>query len=121
MKLRSIVFALAIALPATVFATERGVIGVSMAIDSEGSFLSPTLRSIKIVMVIPESPAALAGIKAGDEVIEVAGRLVAGAKAREIQALAEKDVGQSLNLKVRHSEGGVAAITMVAVERLAPK
>ena len=61
MKIRSTVFALAIALPATVFAAERGVFGFSMAVDTDGSFMSPTLRSIKIVKVIPESPAARAG------------------------------------------------------------
>lgn len=121
MKIRFAFFALAIALPAGVFAAERGVFGFSMTVDSDGFSMNPTLRSIKILTVMPESPAALAGMKAGDEVIEVAGRSVAGAKARELQALAEKEVGQSLNVKLRHPEGGVAVITMVAVDKSALK
>jgi C-terminal processing protease CtpA/Prc len=121
MKLRAFLLAISITLPAAAFAAERGVFGFGMEVESEGLFLNPTLRSIKIVKVVPLSPAALAGIKVGDEVVEVAGRLVAGAKGRDIQNLTEKEVGQSLSLKVKHVGGEVASITMVAVEKASPK
>ena len=107
-----------LAWPLAAQAAGRGVFGFSMAIDSEGFFLNPTLRSIRITKVAAASPAEQAGLKVGDEVIEVAGRAVAGAKGREIQALAEKDVGQSLLLKVKRAGGEVAALTLVAVEKL---
>ncbi|MFG6412588.1 PDZ domain-containing protein [Roseateles sp. DC23W] len=121
MSLRSLLIAWFVALPALAFAADRGVFGFSMQVDSEGFFLDPTLKSIKIVKVTPESPAALAGMKVGDEVIEVAGRVVAGAKGREIQALAEKDVGQSLSLKVKRSAGEVVSMQMVAVAKASSK
>ena len=121
MKTRFVLIVLSIVLPIAAFAADRGVFGFSMDVDSEGFFLNPTLRSIKIGKVAPESPASRAGMKPGDEVVEVAGRLVAGAKGREIQSLAEKEVGQSLTLKVKHAAGDVVSITMVAVERQSPK
>ena len=66
---------------------------------------------------MPASPAAQAGIQDGDEVIEVAGRVVAGAKAKEVVALAQKEVGQSLQLKVRRPAGETRALTLVAVKK----
>ncbi|MBO9685609.1 MAG: PDZ domain-containing protein [Mitsuaria chitosanitabida] len=102
-------------------AGERGVFGFGLSIESEGFFLNPTLKSVKISKVTPGSPAEHGGLKVGDEVLEVEGRAVAGAKAREIQALAEKDVGQALVVKVRHLGGEIAAITMVPVAKLESK
>lgn len=117
MRLRSTLLALLVVLPVAAFAAERGVFGFSMSVDSEGFFLNPTLRSIKIEKVVPASPAERAGLLAGDEVLEVEGRVVAGAKGREIQALAEKNVGETLKLKVKHPGGDVAALTLVAVAK----
>jgi C-terminal processing protease CtpA/Prc len=118
-RLCALLLPLLLACPLGAHADGRGVFGFSMAIDSEGFFLNPTLRSIRITKVAPASPAEQAGLKVGDEVIEVAGRTVAGAKGREIQALAEKDVGQALQIKVRRAGGELTALTLVAVEKLA--
>jgi C-terminal processing protease CtpA/Prc len=113
---RALALILTLALPLAGFAAERGYFGFSMAIDVDG-FLNPTLNSITIAKVAPSSPAALAGIKTGDEVLEVEGHAVAGAKAKEIQALAEKDVGQSLTLKVKHAKGDAVTVTLVSTAR----
>ncbi len=117
MKTRLSFLILSIAMSTSVFAADRGYFGFSMKVDGEGFFLNPTLRSITIEKVVPKSPAALAGIEAGDEVIEVAGRTVAGTKGRELQPLAEKEVGQPLTVKVRHRNGEVVSVTMVAVSK----
>ena len=109
--------ALLLALPQPGWAGERGVFGFSLAVDSEGFMLNPTLKSIKVAKVFPASPASQAGIQEGDEITEVAGRTVAGAKARELMTLAKKDVGQSLDLKIRRPAGDTRALTLVAVKQ----
>lgn len=108
---------LIVALSASAWAGERGYFGFGFSLDAEGVFWNPTLRSVKIERVAPRSPAAAAGLIAGDEVIEVAGRVVAGAKGKEIQAHIEKDIGESVQMKVRHANGESAVVTMVAAAR----
>ena len=105
---------LLLAFSASAWAGERGYFGFGFSLDAEGAFWNPTIRTAKIAKVSPKSPAALAGLVVGDEVIEVAGKLVAGAKGKDIQALIEKDIGQSVQVKVRHANGDVASVTLVA-------
>jgi C-terminal processing protease CtpA/Prc len=69
------------------------------------------------VKVAPSSPASAAGIKAGGQIVDVAGHVVAGAQAREIQAFVEKQVGESLTVKVRRPDGKSAVFTLVAIAK----
>ena len=108
------VFALLLSLTSAVWAGERGYFGFGFKIDGEGVFWNPTLRSATIEKVAPNSPAALAGMQSGDEVIEVAGKAVVGAKGKDMQALIEKDIGESVKMKLKHAGGDVVEITMVA-------
>ena len=102
---------------ASAWAGERGYFGFAFSLDAEGAFWNPTIRSATIAKVSPKSPAALAGMVVGDEVIEVAGKVVAGAKGKDMQAQIEKGIGESVQMKVRHANGEVASITMVATAR----
>ena len=107
-------FALLVSLTSAVWAGERGYFGFGFKIDGEGVFWNPTLKSAVIEKVAPASPAALAGMLAGDEVIEVAGKVVVGAKGKDMQAQIEKDIGESVKMKLKHTNGEVVEITMVA-------
>ena len=109
--------ALLLALSVSAWAGERGYFGFAFSLDAEGAFWNPTIRSAKIAKISPKSPAELAGLVVGDEVIEVAGKTVAGAKGKDMQAHIEKDIGDSVQMKVRHTNGEVATITMVAAAR----
>lgn len=111
------VLVLFLSLSSVVWAGERGYFGFGFKIDGEGVFWNPTLRSATIEKVAAKSPAAVAGMQAGDEVLEVAGKVVAGAKGKDIQALIEKDIGDSLQMKVRHANGDTAVLTMVAAAK----
>ena len=102
---------------AVVWAGERGYFGFSPEIDAEGMFWNPTLRAVTIAKVSPKSPAEAAGMQQGDAVLEVAGKAVAGAKGKEIQALMEKEIGESVRMKLKHANGEVYEITMVAVAK----
>jgi C-terminal processing protease CtpA/Prc len=91
-----------------------GTFGFAIDVDGEGFFLNPTLKTVTIKSVVPGRPAATAGIKPGDQVVEVEGRQVSGAKARELQPLMKKNVGESLALRLRKPSGDVYAVSLVA-------
>ncbi len=110
-------WALAVAVACAAWAGERGYFGFGMDVDTEGAFWNPTLRSITIKTVAPQSPAAVTGMLAGDAVLEVAGKPVPGAKGKEMQATIEKNIGESVQLKVRHPNGDIAVLNMVAAAK----
>ena len=109
--------ALMLSLSPAVWAGEKGYFGFALNISSEGMFWNPTLLSVKIATVSPKSPAAEAGIVTGDEILEVAGKPVPGAKGNELKAHVQKDIGQSLELKLRRANGDVANVTLVAAAK----
>jgi S1-C subfamily serine protease len=82
-------------------ADEKGWIGVSFSVETEGSFFSPTLRSVKIEKVAPASPAAAAGLAVGDVVVALQGMVIAGAKADDMKTLMKRSVGETLRFKIR--------------------
>lgn len=110
-------FALLVSLSSTVWAGEKGYFGFALSINAEGMFWNPTLLSVKIATVSPKSPAAEAGMVTGDEIIEVAGKPVPGAKGNDLKAQVEKEIGQALQLKLRRANGEVAAVTLVAAAK----
>ena len=99
---------------ATAWAGERGYFGFSMSIDAEGMFWNPTLKAVKIEKVTPQSPAAKAGIAAGDYIVEIEGKQVAGAKADTLKPYLERDIGQATRLAIKKPSGETVALTLVA-------
>lgn len=112
----SLAFLFALTAPLGYAAPERGYFGLSVSIDAEGLF-SPVLRSVAVKEVRPLSPAAQAGIVAGDQVIEVEGRAVAGAKAKELEPVMAKAVGESLRLKLKRPNGEAYDVTLIAAAK----
>ena len=99
---------------------ERGSLGLTVTADTEGFFLNPTLKSVTVVSVANGSPAANAGLVAGDMIIEAEGRVIAGSKGRDLEPLMKVSVGQSLRLKLKRPNGEEYAAVLVAAPR-APK
>ncbi len=99
----------------------KGFFGLEVAVDGEGFFLNPTLRTITIQKVVPKSPAAQAGIAAGDQIIEVEGRTVAGTKGRALEPLMRKKVGEALHLLLKRPNGGSFKATLIAIAKPAEK
>jgi S1-C subfamily serine protease len=102
---------------AAAFAGERGYFGFAPQVATGGFFLNPTVQRIVIARVVPDSPAARAGIVPGDEVLKVEDTVVHGAKALGLHGMIEKDVGQTLHATLRHAGGTVYTVAMVAVPR----
>ncbi len=97
-------------------AGERGYFGFGMSLTGSG-FINPTVKRIRIASVVPGSPAATNGIAANDEIIKLEGVAIAGRKARELQRLAARDIGQTLNLEMKRPDGTVYRTSLVAVRR----
>lgn len=116
-RLFAAIFALLFSLTSAVWAGEKGYFGFALTIDGNGMFWNPTLRSVKIASVAPKSPADEAGIVTGDEILEVGGKTVPGAKGNDLKAQVEKEIGQPLQLKLRRANGEVAAVTLVAAAK----
>jgi len=96
-------------------AGERGFFGLSLAVELDGASTSPSLRELKVVKVLTASPAASAGIQRGDLIVEVEGHPVAGAKALDLQALMQREVGQPLRLRVQRGTAEPFSVTLIAV------
>ena len=64
--------------------------------------------------VIPNSPAARAGLKAGDEIIEIAGKSNNLDFSNMGVAAALSDVNEAVRLKVKHEDGSIEDFALVA-------
>lgn len=86
-------------------ALAKGKLGFATEATTSG-IISPLLERLKVASVRPGSPAATAGLRPGDFITEVNGRLVAGAPAREMaREFKNMQVGQKLRLRVKRGEG----------------
>lgn len=94
-----------------------GGFGFAINVDGEGFFLNPTLKTITIISVAPGRPAAEAGIKPGDQIVAVEGKQVLGAKARDLEPLMKKNVGETLALRLRKTSGELYSASLVAVPK----
>ena len=64
--------------------------------------------------VVPDSPAAAAGLKAGDEIIEIAGKGDNLDFGNILMAAALSDKGEEIAIKVRHADGSVEDFSIAA-------
>ena len=96
-------------------AEDHGYFGFALKVVTKGFFLAPTVSDLSIDKVLPGTPAERAGLHAGDRILEVEGKPVAGSKALDLQASAKRQVGQTLHLTLRHADGQVYKVAMVAV------
>lgn len=112
---RSIVLPLLLLCATVASAGERGYFGFGLEVATRGFFLSPEVISLKISRVLPGTPAERVGIRAGDTILRVEDMLVVGSKALDLKARAARDVGQALHLQLRHPDGQIFAVNMVAV------
>jgi C-terminal processing protease CtpA/Prc len=95
----------------------NGWFGMSLNVDAEGISLNPTIRSIKVLSVVPTSPAGSAGLVPGDSIVEVQGIIVAGSKADVLKAAMQKAVGEALHLKVRRGATVPREVTLIAISK----
>ena len=93
---------------------EHGWFGMAVKVDGDGFFLNPTVKSATIQKVVPDSPAAQQHLAAGDQISEIEGRTVAGKKAKELEPLMEKAVGETLRLRIKRPDGKFFSAALIA-------
>ena len=98
-------------------AAEKGWFGFALSIDAEGISLNPKLRTIKIEKVFPGSPAAKAGLAPGDNILEMEGIVVAGARANALKTAAQKSVGETLRVKFQRRGEEPHYVSLVAAAK----
>lgn len=91
-----------------------GTFGFLAKIDADGIF-NPTLKSVFVQSVQPSMPAAIAGVVAGDRIVEVEGIEIAGASASTMAERMKKKPGDTLMLRLLRANGDTYHVTLTAV------
>lgn len=112
--LRWLVLALAlVAVPA--LAGGKASFGFATSIETEGFFMSPKVKQVKVTAVHPKSPAETAGLRIGDIVISVNGRRVPGGSAKSLgELMSSFSPGDHLEMQVQRSGSGLLSLELVA-------
>lgn len=104
-------------LPHALCAGEKGWFGFAVAIKAEGFFLNPVLVSVTVDAVEARSPAAEKGISVGDEIIQLENTEVRGHRALELRSLMQKQVGETLHLRLKRRNGEGYSVALIAAKR----
>ena len=89
----------------------NAVIGMGVKATTRGFFLDRTLTQLEITRVDPRSPAAIAGIKVGDDVLSIDGTAVKGASALGMKhRFDEIHAGDRIRLTLERSGRTVHAV-----------
>jgi C-terminal processing protease CtpA/Prc len=80
-------------------------LGLAVDVKGEGFFLNPVVTEIIVSEVTKGTLADTAGIKAGDHIIRIEGRNVAGMRALELRPYMKLDPGQTRSFRLKHANG----------------
>ena len=80
-------------------------LGFAVQMEGEGVFLNPLVKKLLVTEVTKGSLAEAAGMKAGDQIIQIEGQSVAGRRARELQPLMKLNPGEPRRLRLKHTDG----------------
>ena len=85
----------------------KGKLGLGLQYSASG-FVSPVLTQVKVTVVTAGSPAALAGVKPGDYIVEFNGQHIAGAPARATASQFKSlQPGQHVHLELKRGNAFV--------------
>jgi len=92
----------------------RGRLGFTVYVEVDGSYAKPILKSVHVQEIEPGSPAEAGGLKLDDQILQVQGKPLAGANARDVAAMVQVPPGAKLRLVVRSTDGAQRHVTLVA-------
>lgn len=95
---------------------QQGWFGLNFAIEVESLF-NPTVKSMTILTVRPQSPGAERHVAPGDQIIDVEDHAIEGSSTRSLQILMRKAPGESLHLRLKRPNGDTYTATLIAVTR----
>jgi C-terminal processing protease CtpA/Prc len=80
-------------------------LGFAVSVEGEGFFLNPLVKRILVTEVTKSSLAEVAGMRAGDQIIQIEGQSVFGRRAKELQPLMKLNPGETRTLRLKHADG----------------
>src|SRR5438270_760279 len=80
-------------------------LGFAVSVEGEGFFLNPLVTKILVTEVKKASLAEAAGLRAGDQIIQIEGQSVAGRRAMELQPFMKLNLGETRTFRLRHADG----------------
>ncbi len=80
-------------------------LGFVTQVEGEGFFLNPVVKKILVTEVTKGSLAEAAGMRAGDQIIQIEGQSVAGRRARELQPFMKLNPGETRTLRLKRADG----------------
>lgn len=80
-------------------------LGFVTQVEGEGFFLNPLVKKILVTEVTKGSLADAAGMRAGDQIIQIEGQSVAGRRAMELQPFMKLNPGETRTLRLKHADG----------------
>lgn len=80
-------------------------LGFVTEVEGEGFFLNPIVKKILVTEVIKGSLAEAAGMRAGDQIIQIEGQNVVGKRAIELRPFMKLNPGETRTLRLKHADG----------------
>lgn len=105
---------------ATVHGGEKAWFGFAVRVETAGFPLNPTVRSVLIGKVAPNSPASAQHIEVGDEIMEAEGHAVPGGRALQLRPLLMRQVGDVLHLRLKRANGELYPAVLTGIAKPAP-
>lgn len=111
-----LLFLLILATPLT--AAEKGGFGFRLNVKLGGakssSIFSFRISSAVVQAVTPDSPAAMANVSAGDQLVEVGNMVVSGGKGLQLKARLTPPPGTAVSMKFKRPDGEIYAVVLTA-------
>ena len=85
-------------------AAERKL-GFAVDLEGEGFFLNPLVKKLLVTEVLKGSLAEGAGMKVGDQIIQIEGQNVAGRRALELRPYLKLNPGETRTLRLKRADG----------------
>ena len=83
-------------------------LGFAVDVEGEGFFLNPIVRKLKVTEVTKGSIAEAAGVRTGDQIIEIDGQKIDGMRALALRPFMKLNPGETRTLRLKHADGSEA-------------
>ena len=84
---------------------EEQKLGFVTQLEGEGFFLNPIVKKILVTEVIKGSIAEAAGMRTGDQIIQIEGQNIVGKRALELRPFLKLNPGETRTLRLKHGDG----------------
>jgi C-terminal processing protease CtpA/Prc len=74
-------------------------------VEGEGFFLNPIVTKVLVTEVTKGSLAEAAGMRVGDQIIQVEGQTIAGKRALALQPFMKLSPGETRTMRLKHADG----------------